>query len=456
MKQKLWIVTELFPPDETSTSYIMGEIANAMTRKYNVGVICGPEVYDKRKQLDKSNKFQLDSSIEMHRAEGANLDKNTTKGKAISFLLMSRRMMALVKRHVKRGDKVLMVTNPAPMVVLMSRLKAKIGFELNILVHDVFPENTKPAGLKLPFYGLFKRAFDKAYSKADRLIVLGRDMKDVMEQKIERFANGPVCSIIENWADIEGVHPQPFPMQAVRTNVIGTENVLDSAVDYGVKNVVVLSTDKAAYPINAMGISKAMMEKVAVAKARSLGNDAETIICCTRYGNVMASRGSVIPLWVEQIKSGNPITITDPGMTRYMMTLDDAVDLVLYAFENGNQGDLFVQKAPAATLDVLADALKELYNADTEVKIIGTRHGEKLYETLVTREEMFRSEDMGDYFRIPADARDLNYDKFFVEGQEDISKVEDYHSHNTFRLDKEGMKQLLLKLPEIREDLNLL
>jgi UDP-N-acetylglucosamine 4,6-dehydratase len=246
-----------------------------------------------------------------------------------------------------------------------------------------------------------------------------------------------------------------FPMQAVRTNVFGTENVLDSAVEFGVKNVVVLSTDKAAYPINAMGISKAMMEKVAIAKARSLGKDAETTICCTRYGNVMASRGSVIPLWVDQIKSGKPITITDPGMTRYMMTLDDAVDLVLYAFENGNQGDLFVQKAPAATLDVLADSLKELYNADTEVKIIGTRHGEKLYETLVTREEMFRSEDMGDYFRIPADARDLNYDKFFVEGQEDISKVEDYHSHNTHRLDKEGMKQLLLKLPEIREDLGL-
>jgi UDP-glucose 4-epimerase len=247
-----------------------------------------------------------------------------------------------------------------------------------------------------------------------------------------------------------------FPMQAVRTNVIGTENVLDSAVDFGVKNVVVLSTDKAAYPINAMGISKAMMEKVAVAKARSLGSDAETTICCTRYGNVMASRGSVIPLWVDQIKAGKPITITDPGMTRYMMTLDDAVDLVLYAFEHGNQGDLFVQKAPAATLTVLAESLKELYQADTEIKIIGTRHGEKLYETLVTREEMFRSEDMGDYFRIPADARDLNYDKFFVEGQEDISKVEDYHSHNTFRLDKEGMKQLLLKLPEIREDINLL
>jgi len=243
-----------------------------------------------------------------------------------------------------------------------------------------------------------------------------------------------------------------FPMQAVRTNVIGTENVLDSAIEHGVKNVVVLSTDKAAYPINAMGISKAMMEKVAIAKARSLGNNAITTICCTRYGNVMASRGSVIPLWVDQIKSGKPITITDPIMTRYMMTLDDAVDLVLYAFEHGNQGDLFVQKAPAATLEVLAESLKELYHADTEVKIIGTRHGEKLYETLVTREEMFRSEDMGDYFRIPADARDLNYDKFFLEGQEDISRVEDYHSHNTFRLDKEGMKQLLLKLPEIRAD----
>jgi len=247
-----------------------------------------------------------------------------------------------------------------------------------------------------------------------------------------------------------------FPMQAVRTNVIGTENVLDSAVEHGVKNVVVLSTDKAAYPINAMGISKAMMEKVAIAKARSLENDAITTICCTRYGNVMASRGSVIPLWVDQIKAGKPITITDPGMTRYMMTLDDAVDLVLYAFEHGNQGDLFVQKAPAATLTVLAESLKELYHADTEVKVIGTRHGEKLYETLVTREEMFRSEDMGGYFRIPADARDLNYDNFFVEGQVDISKVEDYHSHNTFRLDKEGMKKLLLKLPEIREDINLL
>ena len=246
-----------------------------------------------------------------------------------------------------------------------------------------------------------------------------------------------------------------FPMQAVRTNVIGTENVLDSAVEHGVKNVVVLSTDKAAYPINAMGISKAMMEKVAIAKARSLGNDATTTICCTRYGNVMASRGSVIPLWVDQIKAGKPITITDPGMTRYMMTLDDAVDLVLYAFEHGNQGDLFVQKAPAATLTVLAESLKELYHADTEVKVIGTRHGEKLYETLVTREEMFKAQDMGDYYRIPADSRDLNYDKFFVEGEEDISKVEDYHSHNTKQLDVEEMTQLLLKLEFIREDLKI-
>lgn len=237
-----------------------------------------------------------------------------------------------------------------------------------------------------------------------------------------------------------------FPMQAVRTNVIGTENVLDSAVDFGVKNVVVLSTDKAAYPINAMGISKAMMEKVAIAKARSLGDHPETTICVTRYGNVMASRGSVIPLWTEQIKTGNPITITDPKMTRYMMTLDDAVDLVLYAFEHGNSGDLFVQKAPAATLLVLADALKEMLNADNEVRIIGTRHGEKLYETLVTREEMFKSEDMGNYFRIPADSRDLNYDKYFKEGDEDISEVEDYHSHNTTQLDVEGMKELLRKV----------
>lgn len=246
-----------------------------------------------------------------------------------------------------------------------------------------------------------------------------------------------------------------FPMEAVRTNVLGTENVLESAIQYGVKKVVVLSTDKAAYPINAMGISKAMMEKVAIAKGRSLGADATTIICCTRYGNVMASRGSVIPLWVDQIKSNQPITMTDPNMTRFMMTLDDAVDLVLFAFEHGDNGDLFVQKAPAATLSVLAQALKELYKTDTEVKIIGTRHGEKLYETLVTREEMVKSVDMGDYFRIPCDNRDLNYDKFFIEGSEDVSRIEDYHSHNTARLDVEGMKKLLLRLRFIREDLGL-
>ena len=237
-----------------------------------------------------------------------------------------------------------------------------------------------------------------------------------------------------------------FPIQAVRTNVFGTENVLDSAIRHGVKNVVVLSTDKAAYPINAMGISKAMMEKVAIAKARQLGDDAATTICCTRYGNVMASRGSVIPLWIDQIQAGKDITITDPNMTRFMMTLDDAVDLVLYAFQHGKNGDLFVQKAPAATLDVLAEALKQLYHADTIVKVIGTRHGEKLYETLVTREEMAKSEDMGEYFRIPADNRDLNYDKYFVEGQEEIAQIDDYHSHNTVRLDVEGMKALLLKI----------
>ena len=246
-----------------------------------------------------------------------------------------------------------------------------------------------------------------------------------------------------------------FPAQAVRTNVLGTENVLDSAIEHGVKNVVVLSTDKAAYPRNAMGISKAMMEKVAIAKGRQLGENGATTICCTRYGNVMASRGSVIPLWVEQMKTSSPITITDPSMTRFMMTLDDAVDLVIYAFQHGHNGDLFVQKAPAATLDVLAQALKVLYRSSVEVKVIGTRHGEKLYETLVTREEMAKAIDMGEYYRVPCDTRDLNYDKYFVEGNEDIARIDDYHSHNTRRLDVEGMKQLLLKLQFIREDLGL-
>ena len=261
-----------------------------------------------------------------------------------------------------------------------------------------------------------------------------------------------------------------FPIQAVRTNVFGTENVLDSAIQHGVKNVVVLSTDKAAYPINAMGISKAMMEKVAIAKGRQLGKDGKTTICCTRYGNVMASRGSVIPLWIDQIEKGEEITITDPNMTRYMMTLDDAVDLVIYAWQHGENGDLFVQKAPAATLDTLAKALTELLseklkgksenlklktqNSTLPYKVIGTRHGEKLYETLVTREEMARSIDMGNYFRIPCDTRDLNYDKYFSKGQEDVSVIEDYHSHNTTRLDVEGMKELLLKLPEVKSKIS--
>jgi UDP-glucose 4-epimerase len=244
-------------------------------------------------------------------------------------------------------------------------------------------------------------------------------------------------------------------MQAVHTNVIGTDNVLDSAVQYGVKNVVVLSTDKACYPINSMGISKAMMEKVAIAKARALGEKALTTICCTRYGNVMASRGSVIPLWIEQIKAGNNITITDPNMTRFMMTLEDAVDLVLYAFEHGKNGDLFVQKSPAATLQVLAQSLLEIYRTSSEVRVIGTRHGEKLYESLVTREEMAKAEEIDNYFRIPCDDRDLNYNKYFVEGEENVSKFTDYHSHNTLQLDVDGMKKLLLKLHVIQQDINI-
>lgn len=253
-----------------------------------------------------------------------------------------------------------------------------------------------------------------------------------------------------------------FPMEATRTNVIGTGNVLESAIEHGVKSVVVLSTDKAAYPINAMGISKALMEKVAIAKGRELGENAATTICCTRYGNVMASRGSVIPLWVEQMMEGKPITITDPNMTRFMMTLDDAVDLVIYAFQHGHNGDLFVQKAPAATLDTLAEALRQVYSridpkyGTTEVKVIGTRHGEKLYETLVTREEMAKAIDMGNYYRIPCDTRDLNYDKYFTEGKGSLTTVEEYHSHNTERLDVDGMKKQLMRLRFVQADLGLI
>ncbi len=240
-----------------------------------------------------------------------------------------------------------------------------------------------------------------------------------------------------------------FPIEAVKTNILGAENVLEAAIQQNVSKVVILSTDKAVYPINAMGISKAMMEKVMIAKSRNIDTP---IMCGTRYGNVMASRGSVIPLFINQIKAGKEITITDPNMTRFMMTLDDAVDLVLFAFENGNPGDMFIQKAPAATIEVLAQALKELYNADTKIRIIGTRHGEKLYETLVNKEEMLKAEDFEDYYRIPADNRDLNYNRYFSEGEEDVSKVDDYHSHNTRRLDVEGTKKLLLKLDLISKD----
>jgi UDP-N-acetylglucosamine 4,6-dehydratase len=243
-----------------------------------------------------------------------------------------------------------------------------------------------------------------------------------------------------------------FPLEAVKTNIIGTDNVLTVAEKYGVKKVVVLSTDKAAYPINAMGMSKALMEKVMVAKSRTLDNQ-KTIFCGTRYGNVMASRGSVIPLFIDQIKDNKPLTLTDPNMTRFMMTLEDAVDLVLYAFENAQQGDLFVQKAPSATVSVLAKALIELYNSKSEIKIIGTRHGEKLYETLVNREDMIKAEDLGEYYRIPADNRDLNYEQYFSEGTPELASLNEYHSHNTSLLDIDGMKNLLLKLPIIRKDI---
>lgn len=244
-----------------------------------------------------------------------------------------------------------------------------------------------------------------------------------------------------------------YPMEAVKTNVIGTENVLKAAVAAGVKRVVVLSTDKAVYPINAMGISKAMAEKLMVAKSRLMPKNGP-VICATRYGNVMASRGSVIPLFIDQLKGGEPITVTDPNMTRFLMSLEDSVDLVLHAFENAQQGDIFVQKAPASTVADLAQALKELFGRANAVKVIGTRHGEKLYESLISREEMAKAEDMGRYYRIPADNRDLNYKKYFVEGETHISELDDYTSHNTERLDVCGIKELLLKLDYIKEQLD--
>jgi len=240
-----------------------------------------------------------------------------------------------------------------------------------------------------------------------------------------------------------------FPIEAVKTNILGAENVMTAAIRHNVKKAVILSTDKAVYPINSMGLSKAMMEKVMVAKSR---NTNLCILSGTRYGNVMASRGSVIPLFVSQIKANKPLTITDPNMTRFMMTLEDAVDLVLFSFEHAKPGDMFVQKSPAATIEVLAKALLELYQADNPINIIGTRHGEKLYETLVNREEMVKAEDLKNYYRIPADNRDLNYENYFSKGEEDVSKVDEYHSHNTERLDVEGTKKLLLKLDFIKQD----
>ncbi|MBF9046480.1 polysaccharide biosynthesis protein [Rhodobacterales bacterium LSUCC0031] len=244
-----------------------------------------------------------------------------------------------------------------------------------------------------------------------------------------------------------------YPMEAVKTNVIGTENVLKSATECGVQRVVVLSTDKAVYPINAMGISKAMAEKVMVASARAQRPD-ETVLCATRYGNVMASRGSVIPLFVSQIKSGKPITVTDPNMTRFLMSLEDSVELVLYAFKHGLQGDIFVQKAPASTVADLAWALKEIFESDTPIKIIGTRHGEKLFESLISREEMAHAKEMENYFRITSDKRNLNYEKYFSDGDHDISSMDDYTSHNTLRLNIDQVKQLLLGLDFIRKELN--
>jgi UDP-glucose 4-epimerase len=244
-----------------------------------------------------------------------------------------------------------------------------------------------------------------------------------------------------------------YPIEAVKTNVLGTENVLNAATASHAKRVVVLSTDKAVYPINAMGISKAMAEKLMVAKARTQ-LESETVFCATRYGNVMASRGSVIPLFVSQLKEGKPLTVTDPNMTRFLMSLEESVDLVLYAFTHGKQGDLFVQKAPASTVADLAEAIKQIFNSLALVRVIGTRHGEKLYESLISREEMAKAEDMGDYYRIPADNRDLNYAQFFSEGEEKIAQFDDYTSHNTKQLNVEQVKNLLLKLDFIREELN--
>ena len=287
----------------------------------------------------------------------------------------------------------------------------------------------------------------KLYSN-DKLKFYIGDVRD--ENSLDDVMRG--VHYVFNAAALKQVPSCEFhPMQAVKTNIIGIENVLNSAIKAGVEKVIALSTDKAVYPINAMGISKAMMEKIVVSKGRNVKN---TMIACTRYGNVMASRGSVIPLFIDQIRSGRPITITDPSMTRFMMSLNEAVDLVLFAFNNGKSGDIFVQKAPAATVALLAETMKHILAVpDHEVKVIGTRHGEKLYESLLTKEEMARAVDMNGYFRVPADGRDLNYNRFFEEGEEVITESGEYHSHNTHRLNKEELKELLLNLDEIKDDI---
>ncbi|EJD6400433.1 polysaccharide biosynthesis protein [Providencia rettgeri] len=288
----------------------------------------------------------------------------------------------------------------------------------------------------------------RKYFQSDKLKFYIGDVRDL--QSVSNAMRG--VDYVYHAAALKQVPSCEFyPLEAVKTNVLGTENVLESAINHNVERVVCLSTDKAVYPINAMGISKAMMEKVIVAKSRNLENT-KTTICCTRYGNVMASRGSVIPLFIRQVVNGVPITITDPNMTRFMMTLDDAVDLVLHAFKNGSNGDIFVQKAPAATIGVLVKSILDIMGKpEHPVNIIGTRHGEKQYEALCSREEMFVAQDQGNYYRVPADNRDLNYSKYFEEGQKDLSSVVDYNSHNTERLDVEGMKQLLRKLDFIKE-----
>jgi len=321
--------------------------------------------------------------------------------------------------------------------------------------------------------GTFGNAALKRFlnSEVEQIRIFSRDEKKQEDMRIHykdprlKFYIGDVRSLSSVMTAMEGVdyvfHAAAlkqvpscefYPMEAIRTNAIGADNVLTAAITSGVKKVVILSTDKAVYPINAMGMSKALMEKIMVAKAR-LADPAKTVFCGTRYGNVMASRGSVIPLFISQIKEGKPITITDPTMTRFMMTIDDAIDLVLYAFENSKPGDMFVQKAPAATIEMLASALKKLFKADNPIKIIGTRHGEKLFETLLTREEMAKAEDLGKYYRIPMDDRDLNYGLYFTEGKKEVSLKEDYNSHNTYRLNEDELTELLLKVDYVREEL---